>query len=186
MREIFFASDHHFDHANIITYCARPFSCTEEMNEVLIDNHNKYVKPGDIVYLLGDLSFDIKGVKEILRVLNGIKYFLPGNHDKFKVTDLHINLLRSIHDTTIENIPVTFCHYPMLSWNKSFHGAFHLHGHTHGTIPFNPNVRRLDVGVDCHNYSPISWEVIKEKLSNVPTPKELRKLAQENDATNSK
>lgn len=54
---IWFTSDTHFGHTNIIEYCNRPFSCIEEMNGKIINNINSKVKHNDILYHLGDFSF---------------------------------------------------------------------------------------------------------------------------------
>lgn len=35
----FFTSDTHFNHANIIRFCNRPFKDVNQMNEVLIENY---------------------------------------------------------------------------------------------------------------------------------------------------
>ena len=51
---LYFSSDHHFFHANVIRYCNRPFGSVQEMNEALILNWNKTVTNDDIVYHLGD------------------------------------------------------------------------------------------------------------------------------------
>ena len=47
---VWFVSDTHFDHENIIKYCNRPFADVNEMNETLIKNWNNVVKPNDIVF----------------------------------------------------------------------------------------------------------------------------------------
>ena len=41
--KVFFTSDTHFKHANIIKFCERPFGSIEEMNEALIANWNRVV-----------------------------------------------------------------------------------------------------------------------------------------------
>jgi calcineurin-like phosphoesterase family protein len=79
---IFFTSDTHFGHQNILKYCLRPYSSIEEMQEALITNWNSRVSNDDTVYHLGDFSFHERYVESIVPRLNGTKILLLGNHDK--------------------------------------------------------------------------------------------------------
>jgi calcineurin-like phosphoesterase family protein len=58
MEKVFFTSDTHFGHANIIKYCGRPFASVEEMNRELIARWNAVVGPRDTVYHLGDRAWE--------------------------------------------------------------------------------------------------------------------------------
>lgn len=78
---IFFTSDHHFSHANIIRYCNRPFASAEEMNQELISRWNQTVSPDDTVYYLGDFSLSLDAVESITPYLHGRKLLIMGNHD---------------------------------------------------------------------------------------------------------
>ena len=88
MADIWFGSDHHFGHKNIIPYCNRPFESTEEMDEMLIQWHNELVKPNDIFYHLGDLALGRfeDSIKKAAR-LQGEKFLVPGNHDRVWSTE---------------------------------------------------------------------------------------------------
>ena len=175
--QTWFSSDHHFGHANIINYCNRPFASVWEMDEALIYNHNKVVSPNDLVYFLGDFTFykDAGQVNEILHKMNGRKTLVMGNHDE----DFHFDLsgwafVHFRHEEVeflTSKFPCTLNHFPMLSWNQSHRGAFHLHGHTHGGLPFDPTIRRIDVGVDCWDYTPVNAQTLWDKLSKVPIEK---------------
>lgn len=79
---IFFTSDTHYGHANVIKYCNRPFRDIVEMREVLINSWNAAVGPADLVYHLGDFSFHEREVATVLPRLNGRKILILGNHDK--------------------------------------------------------------------------------------------------------
>ena len=85
MSNIFFTADLHFGHTNVIRMCDRPFQSIEEMDEMLIANWNQTVKRNDEIYIIGDLM--LKGSADVahsyLSRLNGRKYFIAGNHDKF-------------------------------------------------------------------------------------------------------
>lgn len=79
---VFFTSDTHFNHANIIRFCNRPFKDVSHMNEAIISNWNRVVGPEDIVFHLGD--FCLGGSAEwinVLNRLNGKIYLISGNHD---------------------------------------------------------------------------------------------------------
>ena len=47
--KVFFTSDTHFYHGNIIRFCNRPFKDVEMMNETIISNWNNTVGQDDIV-----------------------------------------------------------------------------------------------------------------------------------------
>ncbi len=78
---IFFTSDHHFSHQNIIRYCGRPFVSAEEMDAVMMRTWNEAVAPNDEVFYLGDFSLSAQGVRTIAPQLNGTKHLIMGNHD---------------------------------------------------------------------------------------------------------
>lgn len=178
-RKFFFSSDHHFFHKNVIQYTNRPFSGIEEMNEAMIQNHNKVVSPQDIVYFVGDFAFtsDEDAVVNILRKMNGEKHFVVGNHDKIMFKDKIRKQFNSFSTSAHKEIyvpdeaarggkqAITLCHYAMRVWNKSHHGAFHLYGHSHGSLPDDKRSRSIDVGVDCWDFTPISYDSIKDIMA---------------------
>ena len=83
---IYFISDTHFYHSNIIKYCDRPFKDTNEMNETIINNWNSIVKNNDTIYHLGDFCLSTNDeIKSIFNKLNGNKILIRGNHDRKSV-----------------------------------------------------------------------------------------------------
>lgn len=161
---IYFTSDTHFGHKNIIKYCGRPFADVEEMNRELVLRWNARVNARDTVYHLGDFAFLGKTrAAEILQALNGDKVLIIGNHDPSKIWRLP--WWAQAHDalhTTIEGTPVFMFHYPCESWAPPF---IHLHGHAHGTSGEIKN--RYDVGVDAHGARepfPYAPKTLKEIL----------------------
>lgn len=165
--DIWFTSDQHFFHKKIIEFCNRPFSSVEEMNEALVENYNKVVKPRDTVYNLGDVSFGRKEeTHKVLRKLNGNKTVILGNHDDWDTllsSGVFNQVLDYLEVKKITRSPVALFHFPIDSWNAKHYGAVHLHGHTHGTMD-NTGLRRFDVGVDCWNYRPVHWDEIAALL----------------------
>lgn len=167
---IFFISDTHFSHTNVIKYSKRPFVHAAEMNNALMKNWNKVVKPGDTVYHLGDFAFEKQtDVRARCAFLNGQKHLILGNHDKEIVKHrnklLECGAFASIQEykeIKYEDRKFVLFHYGMRVWNKSHHGSIHLYGHSHGSLP--PHGLSVDVGVDSKEitseYRPVSIEEI--------------------------
>lgn len=163
---IFFSSDHHFWHENIIQMDNRPFNNLEHMHEEMINRWNSVVKDTDQVYYLGDFSFEkLEKTKSILYSLNGTIYFIQGNHDKY-FKDLNesskIIKLPPLWDFKINGTRYILCHYPMREWRGSHGGSIHLHGHSHGKLPMYGY--SMDIGVDCNNFYPISIEQVNKEM----------------------
>ena len=76
-KNIFFISDTHFGHANMLQFTnydgtrMRPFDSIEELDELMIENWNKMVKPTDKIYHLGDVVYHCKNRDQIMQRLNG-------------------------------------------------------------------------------------------------------------------
>ncbi len=165
-----FTSDTHLGHANIIKYCKRPYNDVVEMDNALIDNWNILVSPEDHVYHLGDFAYgDVQKVWNYIRRLNGIIHIIWGNHDKglkqlYKysrhLAQGKVFFLHDMAEVTVEKQTIILNHYAMRIWNKSHHESWHLYGHSHGTLPDDPHSRSFDVGVDCHQYRPISFREV--------------------------
>lgn len=80
---VWYTSDLHIGHKNIIDLCGRPFSCTDEMDEIIIQRWNSVVRPEDTVYLLGDICMgDLATSLQRVKRLMGNKILVPGNHDR--------------------------------------------------------------------------------------------------------
>jgi len=165
MPNVWFTSDTHFSHQNIIKYCNRPFTSVEEMDEAIIQNWNEKVKAGDRIYHIGDFSFATPS--KYLKRLTGQKYFIHGNHDYIKDHELIGWVwIKNYHELKIGNQTIILNHYAQRVWNKMHRGAWHLFGHSHGNLP--PYGKSFDVGVDCFNYSPISFEEVQAKMDELP------------------
>lgn len=155
---IYFTSDMHFGHRNIINLCQRPFSSVEEMNNCMIQNWNKTIKNNDEVYILGDVAWGEPD--EYLKQLDGKKYLVKGNHDKIQSSE-YLRWIKDYHEFKYIGIRFVLCHYPIEEWNGYFRGSIHLHGHQHNHIPVTAD-RRIDVGVDANDFRPVSINKIIE------------------------
>jgi calcineurin-like phosphoesterase family protein len=169
---VFFTSDTHFGHSNIIKYASRPFENVQEMDEALIERWNSVVGKHDTVYHLGDFCFG--SAVEYLKRLNGMKYLLIGSHDssiekldegpRYKIVGRHV-----VYETPFpksgHRIRVTLNHYAMRSWTMSHYGHWHLFGHHHGTL--ESYGMSFDIGVDCWGYKPVSLDKVYEKMKTL-------------------
>lgn len=169
---LYFTSDTHFGHKAIINHCYRKFSSVEEMDEILIKNWNSKISVNDTIYHLGDFTLKRKDfAQEIFSQLNGnikvLKYHWHHDHSWVKYGDYKnkqgklIEIVEPMVYLRHEGERITMSHFPLAHWHASHHGAWHLHGHSHGA--HKPAYGKiLDVGVDVHKFFPVSFEEIKE------------------------
>lgn len=172
---IWFTSDTHFGHKNILKYTNRPFSWVKEMDEVLIENWNNRINSKDEIYHLGDVALcSPSKLRKILARLNGKIYLIKGNHDKsaeacgdrFEWIKDYYELKVAEQDGYEGGQLIVLFHYAMRVWQASHYGTYHLYGHSHGRLPDDPTLLSFDVGVDCHNYAPINYEQVKQIMSH--------------------
>lgn len=181
----FLTSDHHWGHRRILEYCKRPFASIEEHDEELIRRWNSVVTNDDLVYHLGDLLFGTW--KQVPVLLNRLRYkrlvFVSGNHDRPLKEWAHkalkieggldwrgrqVEVHDSYLETKIDGRDVTLCHYAMRAWNRGHRGSPHFFAHWHHSVPDDPNSLSIDVGVDGHDYTPISFDTAMSILKKKP------------------
>lgn len=180
---LFFTSDTHFNHANILRFCNRPWESIEEHDQALIENWNSVVSPDDTVFHLGDFVFGgFPKWKEIAEQLNGHIYLIRGNHDDKQMTAGIQTLFEDcLYQARIlvDGKTVYLNHFPFLCFGhgdpKIYKDSYsiQLFGHIHsGPNSTSADVSRssilyptqYDVGVDNNNYCPISWKEVNEKI----------------------
>ena len=160
-KRIYFSSDWHVGHKNVLKFDNRPFSTLEEMHEALIKNFNHYVPKHGVTYFLGDMGICSHGLlKSVITRLNGTKILVSGNHDgnMYSMYEAGFDVVTNKAQINIGKNIVTMSHCPLYgvfredttgmrgctgeeNWHNeekfkdrfSFYdfGQYHLHGHIH-------------------------------------------------------
>ena len=179
MSNIWFTSDLHLSHKQEFLWGPRGFKDQHEMNEALVENWNKVVKPDDIVYNLGDMALtDPEDALKYLLRLNGKHYWIYGNHDTTKKINYFLDEVPNLYDIgyawVIKENKYSFylSHYPTLTTNfddkKFSQHVINLHGHTHQRTNWlqleNPFM--YHVGVDSHNCIPVHIDEVITDIKN--------------------
>jgi calcineurin-like phosphoesterase family protein len=182
--QTFFTADLHLGHGNIIKYCQRPFMTPEETalaqtdsrgnwkispssleyhDTSILERINAVVNSNDTLWILGD--FCLRDPKKASAYRQRIRcknvHLVWGNHDPLSLAPL-FSSTREQGVVNVEGQAIWLNHYPMRSWNGSFHGAWHLYGHVHGRLAAEdaqkPYTLTRDVGVDACDYKPVGFE----------------------------
>ena len=147
-------ADWHFGEPRLDTMC-RPFDSTEEHDQTLIHNHNRLVKPEDVVLCVGDVTnVDAPDRLHLVEKLNGRKILIRGNHDEpHSESDLYEYFQYVVGNGDglkfeYKDIPLYATHYP----TQGLRDRFNIVGHVHGAWRCQLNM--LNVGVDNFGYSP--------------------------------
>lgn len=164
-KKVYFWSDHHFYHKNIIEYSNRPFNTMDEMISTMIKNYNSIVNDEDLVIFGGDIAFASDSItKGIINVLKGRKLLIYGNHDFQHGKPENISVFTesaicAVFPYVIGNrdYEILVTHYPItIDLPKN---VINIHGHTHQHLMGD---KRLNMCVEHTNYSPKSLEDVLE------------------------
>ena len=162
----FLISDTHFGHKGVCEFLCedgitkvRPWSHPDDMDEALVKNWNSAVGPKDKVYHLGDVVINKRCLQTLSR-LNGDKVLIKGNHDIFQLKEYlpYFRDIRAYHVLDrfiLSHIPVHE------SQKERFKG--NIHGHLHESTLPDPWYHC--VSVEQINFTPIAYDIIKEKLN---------------------
>lgn len=157
--KLWFMSDLHYNHENVIKFNRRPFENVKEMNWHIEQELITKVGPGDILFDIGDLFWktDETTMKNVISLASPKEWYkILGNHDNYNVyrksyIGTLFTLLSDILEINVDhegrNYKLTLCHYPMISWNGKARGTLMIHGHCHGNID-NINTESTDLRVD--------------------------------------
>ena len=170
MSEVYFTSDSHIGHRNIIKYCQRPFSSIEHMNQEIIKRWNSVVKDEDTVYHLGDVAFTKRGEWQwMIQSLKGHKILISGNHDNHTNKSYYDAGFEKIHqEWNLEYWPgmgrphhILLKHKPQFDYDQEKHN-YHFCGHIHTRWTRKGDI--INVGVDKWDFTPRTFmELIQAK-----------------------
>ena len=169
---IFYTSDLHLGHANVIRFDKRPFADVEEMDQYIITRWNDRVSEDDTVYILGDICHrNSRDSSWYLKQLKGHKILILGNHDnpilKNKSACSCFDKVDKMMQVVDEKRQITLCHYPIVEWNAYFHGSWHIYGHIHNKKEdtfkiMSQKEHALNAGCMINNYVPVTFDELAE------------------------
>ena len=154
---IWVISDLHFGHKNIIRHERQQFVSIEEHDEFIIKALNYYVKPTDILYILGDI-----GNVELVPKINGRKFLIRGNHDK-RDKIVYLGYFIEVYDTPVyiaKNIVLS--HEPIMVNDH----IYNVHGHLHTAVLDSKN--HLNLSIHQADYKPLELDTLKYMASKLP------------------
>lgn len=175
---IYYTSDLHLGHRNILKMEAKDFERLEDRESLIISNWNSKVKQSDTVYILGDMFYGRHlNYKEVLSRLKGKKVLVKGNHDQWIENNKELEkLFEEVCDYKMiqdEGRKVILFHYPIAEWNHKHYNSYHLYGHVHErrskTTEYMDLLKNCyNVCIQVHDYYPVTLDelVLAYELDN--------------------
>lgn len=173
--KVYFISDTHFSHTNVIEYEKRPFDNIIVMNAYMIDKWNKTVNTNDTVFFLGDFALGEiekeEAYNDIPRKLNGRIIFIKGNHDRSYSTlnqyfDTRENGFKYDYEDESGVYHFVLSHRPLPA-SEIPQGYINIHGHIHSHLIdpmlYDP-LTHINVSVEVSDYSPICVSDIVKQI----------------------
>jgi len=146
-------------------------------NNTILNNINSLVGKNDVLWILGDFCWGKWG--NMTQVAQGYRdrintkdvRLIRGNHDPQEILPCFTKAydLRFIQ---LDKQGIVLSHYPMVSWKNKENGSWCLSGHCHGRMEewrkkHMPDALTFDVGVDCWNYYPVSYDQVRQKMEQI-------------------
>ena len=143
----YYISDLHFYHRSLINEMDhRGFADIDAMNTYMIEKWNAKVRKNDETVILGDFAFaDGKTANKLLKSLNGKKFLIRGNHDRYFLDDSSFDTsllgwVRDYAELRDNKRTVVLSHYPIMCYNGQYRvdeegrpKRYMLYGHVHNT-----------------------------------------------------
>jgi calcineurin-like phosphoesterase family protein len=180
MKDIWFFSDHHFSHENILKFTdsnsgelVRPnFDNVDHMDEFMVETWNAHIKPGDIVWHGGDITFDKeKFTSKILNKLHGKLRITVGNHDDILFLARLGRFEKVVETRRFDEYGFIYSHRPlhpegMYNYRQK-RNMVSLHGHIHQNK--SPPGLYINISVEETEYKPIHLDEIISKVATMTT-----------------
>lgn len=182
MRDIWFVSDRHLFHGGetgeggILKFrddagnLIRPgFDNIQQMHDAILEGHNSVVKPGDIVYDLGDvvmLNTQAKvGFPSIFPKFNGSHRIIFGNHDDPKWLAAGGFYKKMSTWRVFKEFGIILSHIPLhqssLKEDENGESFLCVHGHIHQNLP--PKGPYVNLSLEqLTGYKPVHIDAVRD------------------------
>ena len=180
---IWFTSDTHFGHENVLKFTDRPWETIWQMNDAIVDNINGRVAVDDELYILGDFSFKMTAQDAYAlrkRIACRRIHLVPGNHDKgLDLAGGRWRLHRGAadlraQDRRAEDRPVPLPHGRLAGYGPWIVAPPRTHPQRRRRVqrvqPQAGPFLRYDVGCDANGHSPVSLDELREWFAGVDEP----------------
>lgn len=181
MSDIWFTSDPHFAHPNILKHMplrGEAFEDITDMEDCFIDTINSLVKRDDTLVVAGDFCWKAGRVGHFRQRLNVRELMMAwGNHDARSLEN-HVSKFRQMLFQKFNGLWFHIQHYPLVSWRKMQHGGIGCYGHSHGMFEeqldeWMPRRNAMDIGIDnalqlTGSFRPFHIDEVIERCSNPP------------------
>lgn len=165
--KIWYISDLHLGHENVLRYDNRPFSDIHEMFQAIVYNCNARVGKKDLLICVGDTAFKPEWHNAFAGAVKCSKLLVYGNHDWD--CDHRIKFDRSLWTRCTPQVRmrdgkrnVIVSHYPMEVWDSVACPAYHVHGHIHGEM-LGERARRFNAFLGLWDWGPVTLDEMIER-----------------------
>lgn len=145
-------TDTHMNHEAMVSRLQRP----KNFSNLIAKNWKDMVSNKDTVIHLGDVSWDDKGMKKILK-LPGKKLLLRGNHDHKtfqEYMDMGWYFAAESLELKFDRLTILFTHAP--TWNHQ--ASINIHGHFHDLHREDFTRLYLPLSLESMGYKPIALD----------------------------